>query len=192
MITDEASDADGLLEGSKHNLGGVSESFLASSVLADGRIDDNDRVGTSGDRGFKQSEIAVNTNGMIIDDPIRLGPRTVSIRLRTASMRGPRNRLIVGAPAIDWDVSVKIDTSGPAPTYEVVGSWDGYPAIELYINKQPVFTFTPGDRPASTGDLLKLMPGYADFGFVRRGVLRRSANEKRGIGSQVEETNRRR
>ena len=86
-------------------------------------------------------------------------------------MGGPRNRLVLGSPAIDWEFGITIDTSGPEPTYEVVGAWDGYPAAELYINRQPVFRSTPGNRPGSFGDLLKLLPGYADSRFVTRGIL---------------------
>ena len=45
VIPDEAEDADGLLEGSKCNIGGITESFDAVLALADGRIDDADRTG---------------------------------------------------------------------------------------------------------------------------------------------------
>jgi hypothetical protein len=174
VIPDEAEDADGLLEGSKRNLGGLTESFGVRPAMANGRIDDGDRIGAPERHTVKRGEIAVNTEGMIIDDPIRLGPHCVFIRLRTAFMGGPRNRLIAGSPSIDWDIGVTIDTSGPEPIYEVSGTWDGYPAAELYINRQPVFTFTPGEH-ASTWDLLKLLPGYGDLRFVRRGRLTESS-----------------
>jgi hypothetical protein len=171
VIPDEADDADGLLEGSKRNLGGTTESFDAGLALADGRIDDGDRTCTPGGRKIKHAEIAVNTEGMIIDDPIRLGPPRVFVRLRTARMGGRQNRLIVGSPSIDWDIGITIDNSGPEPTYEVAGTWDGYPAAELCIHRQPVFTLTPIDGPASSRELLKLLAGYGDLRFVRRGTL---------------------
>lgn len=171
VVPDEEVDADGLAEGSAWNLGGVSESFVHSEALADGRIDARDRDGVLGDGHLDHGRAATNTEGMIIDGPIRLGPRTVFVRLRTSARGGPRNELIAGSPSIDWDVGITIDASGPVPTYEVAGRWDGYPAAELYINRQPVFTFTPGDGPASTGDLLGLLPGRVDFDFVRRGTL---------------------
>jgi hypothetical protein len=174
IIPDEAVDADGLLDGSKQNLGGLSESFVASQALADGRIDDRDRDTVLGDGELKQGEVAAGAEGMIIDDPVRLGPHQVYVRLRTAGAGGPRNRLVIGSPSIDWAFGITIDTSGPEPTYEVVGSWDGYPAAELYINRQPVFRSTPGNRPGSFGDLLKLLPGYADSRFVTRGILHRT------------------
>ncbi len=175
VIPDEADDSDGLLEGSRRNLGGLSESFLALPALADGRIDDRDRYGTSDGCRIKHDEVRVDTDGMIIDDPVRLGPHSVRIRLRTAARGGPRNELVMGSPSIDWDIGITIDTSGPAPIYEISGTWDGYPAAELYINNQPVFTFTPGNGPSSFGDLLKLLPGYGDFDFATRGTLNRSA-----------------
>jgi hypothetical protein len=78
---------------------------------------------------------------------------------------------MAGSPSIDWDIRITIDTSGPEPMYEVVGTWDGYPAAELYINRQPVFTFAPGRETSSGRELLKLLPGYGDFRFVRRGRL---------------------
>jgi hypothetical protein len=171
VVPDEADDADGLVEGSKRNLGGISESFDARMALADGRIDEADRRLAPGGSPIKQSELAVNTEGMIIDDPIRLGPHRVFVRFRTAAMRGPRNPLIVGSPSIDWDIGITIDNSGPEPLYEVAGTWDGYPAAELYINRQPVLTISPGYGPGSSRDLLKLLPGYGDFRFVRRGRL---------------------
>lgn len=171
VIPDEAGDPDGLLEGSKRNLGGMTESFDALLALADGRIDDGDRIASPGRRGAGRGKIAVDTGGMIIDDPIRLGPHCIFIRLRTALMGGPRNRLIAGSPSIDWDIGITIDTSGPEPIYEVAGQWDGYPAAELYINRQPIFTFAPGEGSGSSRDLLKLLPGYGDFHFVKRGRL---------------------
>jgi hypothetical protein len=171
VIPDESLDADGLLEGSKRNLGGISESFDARLALANGRIDDGDRMGAPGGQKIKHEEVEVDTEGMIIDDPVRLGPHCVFVRLRTAMMGGPRNRLIAGSPSIDWDIGITIDTSGPEPIYEVTGTWDGYPAAELYINRQPVFTFTPRTDESSCRDLLKLLPGYGDFRFVSRGRL---------------------
>jgi hypothetical protein len=79
--------------------------------------------------------------------------------------------LVAGSPSIDWDIGITIDTSGPEPIYEVNGTWDGYPAVELYINRQPAFTFMPGQESASSRDLIKLLPGYGDVHFVRRGSL---------------------
>jgi hypothetical protein len=175
VIPDEPDDADGLREGSKRNLGGLSESFLAGPALADGRIDDDDRKGTWDGHPIKQGEVPVDTQGLIIDDPVRLGPHAVRIRLRTAATGGPRNRLIRGSPSIDWDIRITIDISGPQPTYEISGSWDGYPAAELYINQQCVFTSAPPEGPSSIADLLKLLPGYGDLELASRGTLRRTA-----------------
>lgn len=171
VIPDEAGDADGLLEGSKRNLGGITESFDADLALIDGRIDDDDRTGAFGGRRIKQVEIAVNTEGMIIDDPVRLGPHRVFVRLRTALSGGPRNRLIAGSPSIDWDIGITIDTPGPEPIYEVTGTWDGYPAAELYINRQLAFAYMPGHEASSSREFLKLLPGYGDVRFERRGRL---------------------
>jgi len=42
------------------------------------------------------------------------------------------------APSIDWDLTLTLDTSGPEPKYELTGKWDGYPAMEIYVNRQPI------------------------------------------------------
>ncbi len=171
VIPDEAEDADGLLEGSKRNLGGITESFDARLALADDRIDDGDRSCAPESGNIKLGQTAVNTDGMTIDDPVRLGPHQVFVRLRTTVKGGPRNRLMVGSPSIDWDIGITIDTSGPQPIYHLAGTWDGYPAAELYINRQPVLTFLPGDGSGSSRELLKLLPGYGDIHFEKRGTL---------------------
>jgi hypothetical protein len=171
IVADGAADADGLVEGTKQNLGGRTESFVASQALADGRIDDDDRDLSLGDAWRKHAEEAVDPSGMIIDDPVRLGPRRVSVRLRTSAQGGPRDQLIAGAPSIDWDLTLVIDTSGPKPTYELTGTWDGYPAAELYVNRSPIFRRTPDAGPASFTDLLKLAPKVGDEKVELRGVL---------------------
>jgi hypothetical protein len=175
LIPDEAYDADGLLEGSKLCLGGTTESFDARWAFGDSRLGDGESRSPTEDCPIKHRSIAVNTDGVIIDDPIRLGPHRVFVRIRTAFMRGPRNRLLIGSPSIDWDIGITIDTSGPEPTFEVAGTWDGYPGAELYINRQPVLLLAPADGPGSSLELLKLLPGYGDLRFVRTGILTRSA-----------------
>src|SRR5262249_56060291 len=114
VVPDESVDADGLQEGSKQNLGGTTESFDARLALADGRIDQADRTGAPGDRKIKHEEVAVNTDGMIIDDPVRLGPHRVLVRFRTSLVGRPRHRLIAGSPSIDWAIRVTINSPRPA------------------------------------------------------------------------------
>jgi hypothetical protein len=151
IVPDAAEDADGFVEGSAQNLGGVSRSFEAPR---EGAI-----------RGGLQETSPVDTEGMVIEAPVRLGPHAVRVRLRTAPLRGPRNGLIAGSPSIDWDFTVTVDVSGPEPVYEVTGRWDGYPAMELAINHDRVLAYMPG---SGTAELLKLLPGYGDVHFNRR------------------------
>jgi hypothetical protein len=172
IVADAAIDPDGLVEGSKQNLGGRTESFVAADALADGRIDDADRDEVLGDGKQKHAETAVDPAGMTVDDPVRLGPRRVSVRLWTSAEGGPRDQLIAGAPSIDWDLTLVIDTSGPRPTYELTGMWDGYPACELYVNRMPILLRSPGAGPASFTDLLKLGPKIADEKINVRGTLK--------------------
>jgi hypothetical protein len=171
VVADAALDADGLVEGSKQNLGGRTESFVAAEALADGRIDDADRDDVLGDAKHRHAAIAVDPAGLIVDDPVRLGPRRVSVRLRTAPDGGPRDELIAGAPSIDWDLTLVIDTTGDRPKYELTGTWDGYPACELYVNRKPILLRSPGPGPASFTDLLKLGPKLADEKIELRGTL---------------------
>lgn len=173
IVPDEALDADGLYRDSKLNLGGQTESFLAKLALEDGKIDDDDRRQDGGKGGPKRlhRKVAVDTSGMLIDDPIRLGPKRVSVRLHTAGSGGPRDQLIAGAPSIDWDFTIVIDTSGPTPKYELAGRWDGYPAIELYINRQPIYQYRGEDRPPTMTDLMKLAPKYGDLTVEKSGAL---------------------
>jgi hypothetical protein len=171
IVADGTADPDGLVEGSKMNLGGRTESFVAADALADGKIDDADRDEVLGDARLKHAEVAVDPSGMIIDDPVRLGPHRVSVRLRTSPKGGPRDELIAGAPSIDWDLTLVVDVSGPKPAYELTGTWDGYPAIEVYVNRSPILLRTPGAGPASMTDLMKLAPKVADEQIDVRGTL---------------------
>lgn len=167
LVPDEEFDRDGLYDDSKLNLGGRTESFIAKAALADGKLDDLDRTGDPNDErrgaGSLHERIAVDVGGMIIDDPIRLSPKRVSVRLHTARSGGPRDQLIAGAPAIDWDFTIVIDTSGSQPKYELAGSWDGYPAMEIYINRQPIYQYRGEDRMPTMTDLLKLAPLCGDL-----------------------------
>ena len=172
VVPDETLDADGLFNDSKLNLGGRTESFIAKLALADGKLDIADRVGGKGnDPRPLQREVPVDTSGMLIDDPKRLGPKRISVRLHTAKSGGPRDQLIAGAPSIDWDFTILIDTSGPAPKYELAGTWDGYPAMEIYINRQPIYQYRGEDRPPTMSDLMKLAPGYGDLTVDKSGAL---------------------
>jgi len=172
VVPDETLDADGLFNDSKLNLGGRTESFIAKLALADGKLDIADRVGGKGNEPRPlQKEVPVDTSGMLIDDPKRLGPKRVSVRLHTAISGGPRDQLITGAPSIDWDFTILIDSSGPAPKYELAGTWDGYPAMEIYINRQPIYQYRGEDRPPTMSDLMKLAPGYGDLTVDKSGTL---------------------
>lgn len=173
LIPDESIDRDGLSDNSKLNLGGRTESYIAKLALADGKLDGDDRVlGKGNFVGPLHKDVPVDTRGMLIDDPIRLGPNRVSVRLRTAASGGPRDQLIAGAPSIDWDFTITIDTSGPEPKYELAGKWDGYPAMEIYVNRQPIYQHKGEGKPPTMGDLLKLAPVYGDLSVNESGTLR--------------------
>jgi len=175
LVPAAAVDADGLYDDSQRNLGGLTESFIADLALADGKIDHRDHEGSDAEPGPRalHEKVNVDTSGMLIDDPVRLGPNRVSVRLHTARSGGPRDQLIAGAPSIDWDLTLTLDTSGPEPKYELTGKWDGYPAMEIYVNRQPIYRHKGEDRPPTMGDLLKLAPGYGDLTVTESGALRK-------------------
>ncbi|HET6484283.1 MAG TPA: DUF3238 domain-containing protein [Actinoplanes sp.] len=60
------------------------------------------------------------------------------------------------APAIDCRLDLLIAATGvPAFTYSLVGSHDGFPAYELYLQQRLVYSFNPvqaGTSPLSLGD----------------------------------------
>jgi hypothetical protein len=130
---------------------GESKSY-ASDALADGKITsaDDDAVlhdcHLLDDRGF------ASTSGMHVD-VTRVNAHQVKAHL----YGGAGNPLLI-APAIDWDLNLTIDTSGSKPHWTLTGAHDGFPAYEVYVNGQTIYTYSPGPGPYGFGDILKLFP----------------------------------
>ncbi len=152
VVADESVDADGLVGGSDQNLVGETRSY-APDALADGVIDAADNDGVLGDCVLLHGAATASTSGMQIA-VTRVGPERVRARL----FGGAGNPLVFGAPAIDWDFTIEIDVSGPSPQWTLNGAHDGFPAYEIYINGQTIYTYSPGTPPFGLGDLLKLFP----------------------------------
>jgi hypothetical protein len=67
---------------------------------------------------------------------VRTGPHTVKVTLAGS----PADPLIVGAPHIDWNLTITIDMTNPkAPMYSITGKHDDYPDHEIYINGVQVY-----------------------------------------------------
>ncbi len=166
LIANESADSDGLKDGTKLNEINSSKSFTLDA-LDDGVLDERDEDGVLGDFHLQhgESDNLSGRKGMIIDDPIRLGPNEVQIRMRTDSnpLEGPRDELIPGSPTIDWDLTITIDASQDTPTATIQGTWDGFPALEVYVNGSELWTYTPGNGPYGIFELFNLLPVQGDI-----------------------------
>jgi hypothetical protein len=99
----------------------------------------------------------------------RTGPHALSIRL--AGRVG--NPLIRGAgiiAAIDWDLILTLDSSGPTTHWTLTGTDDGFPSWELYINGKPIYV-RDAPPPYTDADLRKLLPGLGDLQINILGIL---------------------
>jgi len=152
VAADEAVDADGLIDGTDQNLVGTTRSY-APDALADGVIDASDDDGVLGDCTLLHDEGTASTSDMHID-VMRIDPDRVQVHLHG----GAGNPLVFGAPDIDWDFTIEIDVSGSSPTWTLTGSHDGFPAYEIYINGQTIYTYSPGSPPFGFSDLRALFP----------------------------------
>jgi hypothetical protein len=59
---------------------------------------------------------------------------------------GARDPLLKPSAAIDWDFTFVIDFSGTVSTYTFKGKHDGFPAYDVYINDDAVWTYDPGGQ----------------------------------------------
>ncbi|MGH9847201.1 MAG: hypothetical protein ACREEM_51550, partial [Blastocatellia bacterium] len=139
VVPDEASDPDGFVEGSKQEALANPTKLYARDALP--IIDDSDDDGVLHDC-HSLHDIKEPVKDMHIDDPVRLGPQTVSVRLHGHAGTSFPFRFLRPCP-ISWDLTVVIDSSGPKPTAKVTGAHDGFPAYEIYVNNHAVYTRPP-------------------------------------------------
>ena len=71
-----------------------------------------------------------------------LGPKQLSVKCRCEG----QNPLVSGAPAISYTFTLTFDSA--TRTYSLVGSHDGFPAYEIYINGKRIYKHDP----LATGD----------------------------------------
>jgi hypothetical protein len=115
IVTDAGKDEDGLLEGSVHSEGGRPGSSLLKALFT-----------------------RPPPYELIVDDPIRLGPHKVAVRLRTSTYTKP-GIFISESGGINWSVTVTIDGEYSQPKFHLVGGWSGAHAAELEINGALVY-----------------------------------------------------
>jgi hypothetical protein len=66
--------------------------------------------------------------------------------------------LLTISAAIDWDLTITIDTSSGRTRYAITGDHDGFPAYEVYINKTPIWRYNPGSPPFGWDHIQRLSP----------------------------------
>jgi hypothetical protein len=146
VIPNETADPDGLEEGSKIEALTHPTQLYAQDALP--TIDNADDDTEEGDCHLLHRTVPPVNVEMHIDDPVRLDPDTVSVRLHGQAGTGVGGFGLV-CP-INWDITVFISTSGETPQVTLIGAHDGFPAYELYVNGHPIYMKQP------VGNLLSL------------------------------------
>ena len=162
VVTD---DADGIKdETSPQNLVGESRSY-APDALADGRIDSADDDAVLGDCHLLHARGTASTSSMHITvTPV--SAKVVRVRL----FGGTSNPLLI-SPNIDWDLTLTIDASSLPTSWTLTGAHDGFPAHEVYVNGQTLYTYDPGAPPYSfVPHLIRLFPPL-EVSVSRNGTL---------------------
>jgi hypothetical protein len=147
---------------------GPTEEYAWNALLVDGRISPQDRDPTLNDCSLLHRKGKATTRKMKVDTDIN--GDIVVVRLHGGA-KDPLVRLaVLEAAHIDWDFTFIIDFSGASPVYAFRGEHDGFPAYEVYINNQKVWTYDPGPRlcfsraftveAGEEVDLIEPMPDY--------------------------------
>lgn len=157
-VIPDATDADGLKDGTTP-LNLVSESrAYAPDAIADGVIDAADNDGVLDDCHLLHERDTASNENMHIEVS-----RLSATQVRAHLFGGLGNPLVVGAPTADWDFTITIDASSAVPSWTLHGiptdfrAHDGFPAYEIYINNQLIYAYDPGPPPYTfLGNLVKL------------------------------------
>jgi hypothetical protein len=132
IVTDAAKDEDGLVEGSIVNSGGREGTKPLLVALFSGEAPPYQ---------------------LIVDDPIRLGPHKVAVRLRTSTYKKRSGFFTSSTDGNNWSVTVTIDGERSEPRYTAVGGWTGAHAAELEINGVQVYRHEATVTKKSATDL---------------------------------------
>jgi hypothetical protein len=84
---------------------------------------------------------------------------------------GASNPLVFGAPNIDWDLTLTIDASASPTRWTLTGAHDGFPAHEVYVNDQTLYTYDPGPPPYTFVTHLRRLFPPLDVDVDRSGTL---------------------
>ena len=164
-------DQDGIRDGTRpESLVGESKSY-ARNALDNGKIDVSDDDVKLNDCHLLH-ERATATNQDMYITVNKINSEKTSIRMHgfaglPLSYIGPSP---AGAPAIDWDFTIIIDTSGRYPSWAITGAHDSFPAYEVFINRIPIYTFDPGPGPYTFDQIRGLYPP-TDINIEQAGLL---------------------
>lgn len=167
VITDQSVDADGIKDGTgPQNLVGVTKSYAPDALPTIDASDDD--YPNLLDCHLLHEMAQASNLGMRVS-VTRTGPQSLSIHLQ-GSVGNP---LVLGAGAlapIDWDLTLRLDTSGPVPSWALSGTDDGFPSWELYANDNPIY-IRNAPPPYTLNDLRKLLPVVGDIQVNASGQL---------------------
>ena len=155
VIPAQSLSADGLKAGTIENLVGVTRQYdPPTSLDASGYLTAAARADMTIGAPMMVNFDVASTADMHVT-VTRLSSRRVKVVLQGAAA----NPLVPLAPAIDWDITVEIDSTDKArPKYTVTGSHDGFPSYELLLFGQPIYSYAPADPGSSTAPLALFPP----------------------------------
>jgi hypothetical protein len=126
--------ATGIKPGTIRNETGITKSY-APDAVADGVLTPSD------DDAVLHDCHLLDDVGQASAAPMKLtvkrtGPSRLSVRLK-GSIKNP---LVPPAPTVDWDLTLIIDASSSPVKWAISGSHDQFPAFELYVNNQLIYS----------------------------------------------------
>jgi hypothetical protein len=142
--------SDGILLTPPEIAANASKSYAMDAVFPEGIIDDRDDDATLGDCILLH---AVGTD--VPQFSVEITSEAPN-RIRLDVTGVGTIPILVPAAAIDLQYRIVIDASKYLADYDVKAFHDGFPAHELYINRQPVYTFDP--RTVNDGPMALLPP----------------------------------
>lgn len=152
LVPEESSSSSGVGT-APAELVGESKAYAPDALAGDNRVDPADDDAVLHDCHLLQDRGFASTSNMHVD-VTRVNAHQVKAHL----YGGAGNPLVSGAPDIDWDLTLTIDTSGSKPHWTLSGKHDGFPAYEVYVDGQTLYTYSPGPGPYGLGDIVKLFP----------------------------------
>jgi hypothetical protein len=154
VITERSVDEDGLKSSARFiNRAEGSEAYT-EEAFDDGFIGPDDDDGVLGDCFLLHARSFATSAGLQIQ-VIRTGDHEVKIHLTGAA----RNQLVQPSAAIDWNLILTLTSQADGSTrWSLEGDHDGFPAYEIYINNEAIYTHFPGAPPYTFTHLRRLFP----------------------------------